>query len=386
MTAPRLRILQVLTHGKINAGGAVQAWLLSRELVRLGHSVTMAFAERTDGPNAATVARVTAIGCRYAGLRLSSLGSIRAVRDLLRQGFDVVHLHRELALQRFLQAAPLSPAVGAVANVGTSKLPSPARARRLRSQRIDRVVVVAEALKRLLVRTARVEPTRIEVVYGAYDEERFAADVLPYERAAAFGVPAAARLVGLIGNLDPKKGHRVFVHAARHVLDRRDDCWFVCAGKGNRGRLDRFAEEAGVPPERILFLGFRDDVPRLLKSLDVSVCASTKGEGLTGSLREAMALGVPVVSTALAGNVEIVRQGETGLLVAPRDARGLAAAIQDVLDDPAAAAARAENGRVEVQRFTSRRRADQMARLYEDVRTYRQVRGMAVDSILYPSN
>lgn len=383
-TSP-LTVLQLLTHGRINSGGAIQAFLLSRELVRLGHRVTMAFSERESGPHPETRARVEEAGCRYVGLRLRRLGSIRALRDLLREGFDVVHLHREQAVQRFLQASPLAPEVGAVANVGTSKIPSAARARRLRSARIDRVVVVAEAIKRLLVRSANVDPARIEVVYGAYDEQRFRPDVPPYDKEERFQVPATARLVGVVANLDPKKGHRVLAKAARQILDHRDDVWFVTAGKGERAVLDALLDAANVPRDRFVHLGFHDDVPRLLRTLDVSVSASTKGEGLTGSIRESLAMGAPVVSTAVAGNVEIVEHGVTGLLVPPKDAAALARAVLSCLDDEDAARARAEAGAALVRgRFTSAARAERMAALYDEIRTYRRVRRMDVASILYP--
>jgi len=385
MSPARLSILHILTHNRVNAGGAFQSLLLCRELARRGHQVTLAFSERDEGTKPEVQRQVESIGCRYVGFRLRKLASVPAIRSLLAEGFDVVHLHRELALQRFLQAAPLSQQVGAVANVGTSKIPSPARARRLRSRRIDRIVVVAEAIKRLLVNTARIDPARIDVIYGAFDEQRFQPDVPPYDRSAEFGLPGHGKLIGMIANYDPKKGHAVLAEAARRILDRRDDCWFVCAGKGERSHLRGLARAARVPEDRLIHLGFHEDIPRLLRTLDVSVCASTKGEGLTGSIRESMAMGTPVISSALAGNVEIIRQRETGLLVPPGDAESLAGAVLETLDDPAAARLRADRGRDEVrERFTSVRRTDQMERLYAEVALYRRVREMSTDAILFP--
>lgn len=385
MTSSPLSILQVLTHSRVNAGGAIQAYLLSRELARLGHRVTMVFSERDDGTKQEVKEQVESIGCRYIGMRLRKRASIAAIRALLAEGFDVAHLHRELAIQRYLQAAPLSQPTGVVANVGTSKIPEPARARRLRSRRIDRIVVVAEALKRLLISTARIDPTHIKVVYGAFDETRFVRDVEPYDRATEFRMDPHGKLVGLIANLDPKKGHTVFVQAARKILAQRPDCWFLFAGKGDRARFDEMADEAGVPRERLITLGFHEDVPRLLRTLDVSVCASTKGEGLTGSIRESMAMGTPVVSTALAGNVEIVRNRETGLLVPPGDAEALANAVLETLDNPEASSRwAAQAAQLVGERFTSRYRATQMAKLYEEIAVYRKVREMTAEEILYP--
>lgn len=380
-----LAVLQLLTHHRINSGGAIQAWLLSRELARLGHDVTVAMNER-DGTDPATRARIEAIGCRYAGVRLRSLRAIADLRGLLRRGrFDVVHLHREGALLRFLQAAPLCPPIGAVANVGTSKPPGRRHGARFRSRNIDRVVVVAEALKSVLVRSAGVDPGRIDVVYGAYDEERFHPHALPYDRTQQFGVPADARLIGLIANIDRKKGHESFVRAAAKVAAQRQDCWFVCAGKGDREALLCLADQHGLARDRLLALGFHDDIPRLLRTLDLSVSASTHGEGLTGAVRESLAMGTPVISTAVAGNVEIVRHAATGLLVPPGDAEALAAAMLKCLEDPAAARARAERGLAEVRdRLTARRRAEIMTGIYRDIVRWREVRRTPIERILYP--
>lgn len=388
MSGGPLRILQLLTHHRIHSGGAIQAFLLARALVRRGHDVTFAVCERHGEMDPATRARVLAIGCRYEGHALSARRSIGTIRESLRRGaFDVVHVHREVALERFLQAARRGPEVGAVANVGTSKPPDRAQAKRLRSPLLDRVVVVAEALKELLVCTAGLEPTKVEVVLGAYDEERFRDDARPTPRSALLpdGAPVDAPLVGCLANLDPKKGHDVLARAAAIVHRARPDARFLLAGKGDAETARRLAAAAGLPPDVMLPLGFVDDVPGFLKALDVSVSASTRGEGLTGAVRESLALGAPVVCTAVAGNVELVRHRATGLAVPPGDPDALARAILDCLDDPAAARLRADRGRdLVVGRLTSARRAERMESLYRDVTRWRDVRRGPVDRFLFP--
>ncbi len=382
-SAAPLKILHLLTHTRIGSGGAIQAWLVSRELAKLGHSVTFALQERHGRTDAATKARVESIGCRYVGLPLSGLSGVAAVRRLIAERFDVVHLHRELALTQYLRAAPFAPDGAAIANVGTSKPPNLLQAWRLKSRRIDRIVVVAEALKTLLATTAGVAPVKISTVYGAFDEQRFHAEVEPYDRTREFGVPADAKIVGVVANLDSKKGHKFFVRAAAQVLKQRDDCWFICAGGGDIAKLERRAALADLPADRLIALGFRDDVPRLLKTFDLSVCASSRGEGLTGALRESLAVGTPVVSTSIAGNVELVRHKETGLLVPPMDPDALARAILESLDDPAASRSRAQAGQAIVRaRFTSAARARHMERVYRDVLAMRRAsdpNGAAID-------
>jgi len=382
-----LSILQLLSHSKIDAGGAVQAFLLARGLAARGHRVTIAVNVRNQQCDKATRQRIEGVGCRYEAIDMRSAGGSKNLRRCLDGNrYDVIHMHREKAVAAFLRAVGSDfPELGAVANVGTSKPPNWRRARRLNSRRIDRIVVVAGALKKLLVNAARVDPTRIEVVQGAFDEQAFEDDVPPLDRRREFDIDGGTHVVGLIANIDAKKGHDVFLEAANRVLAQRGDCVFVMAGGGDGDSLLAMAAKLGIPADRIRYLGFRDDVARLVKSFDVSVSASTRGEGMTGAIRESLAMGTPVVCTAVAGNVEIVRHGDTGLLATAGDAASLADAILQILADPAAARRRAEKGKQLVREtLTSQRRAERMETVYRDVVTWRRVRLMPLERILFP--
>jgi hypothetical protein len=138
-----LAILQFLSHAGIRSGGAMQALLLARELTKRGHDVTMAFNVAPDD-GAAARARLEGTGCRFAAVDLGGRRGREQLRSLLRErAFDVVHVHREIALQALLREERRLPArLGVVANVGTSKPPDAGRARLLNAARIDRIVVV----------------------------------------------------------------------------------------------------------------------------------------------------------------------------------------------------------------------------------------------------
>jgi glycosyltransferase involved in cell wall biosynthesis len=103
----------------------------------------------------------------------------------------------------------------------------------------------------------------------------------------------------------------------------------------------------------VLVLGHRDDVPAILSASDVVVDASYAGLGITGSIREALACERPVVATAVEGMPELVRDGETGRLVPPRQPAALAAAITATLADPTAAQTMARAGRKRVEAYFS---------------------------------
>jgi glycosyltransferase involved in cell wall biosynthesis len=135
-------------------------------------------------------------------------------------------------------------------------------------------------------------------------------------------------------------------------------------GARNPATLQAQAEARGIR-NRVLVLGYREDIPQILRASQCCVDASWEGHGLTGALREALAVGTPVVATDLEGNPELVRHGITGLLVPPRDALALADAILALAEDPAAAQAMGRAGReLVVARFSTRVKVERTEALY----------------------
>jgi glycosyltransferase involved in cell wall biosynthesis len=139
---------------------------------------------------------------------------------------------------------------------------------------------------------------------------------------------------------------------------------FVGAPPPRVAELGDRARERGLGG-RVLVIGHRDDVPQILAASDVVVDASYAGAGLTGSIREALACERPVVATAVAGMPELVIDGETGLLVPPRDPAALARAILRIAEDPTSAQAMARAGRKRVDaHFSLRAKLDATEALY----------------------
>jgi glycosyltransferase involved in cell wall biosynthesis len=169
-------------------------------------------------------------------------------------------------------------------------------------------------------------------------------------------LPKGAPLVGNVARLAPQKDHATLIEAARLVPGAR----FAIVGDGElRADLERRAQ--GLP---VLFTGARDDVPDLLASFDVFAFPSLY-EGLCVAVIEAQAAGVPVVATPVGGIRETVVDGETGLLVPPRDPRALAAAIHRLLDDRELACRLADEARRRVgERFSEQRMVEETLRVY----------------------
>ncbi|MGH7266930.1 MAG: glycosyltransferase, partial [Candidatus Rokuibacteriota bacterium] len=128
--------------------------------------------------------------------------------------------------------------------------------------------------------------------------------------------------------------------------------------------LDALAASLGLG-DALTVWGYRDDVPEILAGSDVSVDASHEGLGITGTLRESLAMETPVVATDVAGNPELVAHERTGLLVPPRDPEALAAALLRLLADPTWAKALGRAGRrAVVERFSTRAKVERLETLY----------------------
>jgi len=372
-----VRIVQLLSHDRIKSGGATQALLLARGQRARGHEVALVHNEGREPELASeSFAPLVEEGFRCEAIPMQNFARIAGLKQFTTflddYQPDVVHAHRERALGFALSAIAKRERPALIAQKGNCSLSDAATARSFRSPRIDRIVAVAEAVKRILVLHDGVTPEKIDVVYGSYDRSRFSERV-PMENARrALGVPVDGPVVGILSNIDKKKGHRRFFAVAAEVHARRPAARFVVVGGGEVARAEEEAAHAGVG-DAVTFTGFRADAEVALSAFDVSVNSSTDSEGLSGALRESMALGVPVVCTNVAGNSELVENGVTGRLVPPMDNEAMAAAIIDALDRPEDSARMAAAGRARVAEWMDDdRRNEQVLAVYEDVLRWRR--------------
>jgi glycosyltransferase involved in cell wall biosynthesis len=171
-------------------------------------------------------------------------------------------------------------------------------------------------------------------------------------------------VIGTIGRLSQQKGHCDLLEAMTIVLSRRKDVNLVIIGSGPlETSLKRQCDRLGISPS-VHWLGYCDDAFRLLPLLDLFVLSSW-WEGFPTVLLESMAVGVPVVATDVSGSRELIKEGETGLLVPPRNPKRLAQAILRVLDNPTEAKVHAENAKGRASQFTIENAAKCYAQIYE---------------------
>jgi glycosyltransferase involved in cell wall biosynthesis len=203
-------------------------------------------------------------------------------------------------------------------------------------------------------------PEQIEVLYPGVDTERFHPGVDGLRVRFENDIPPHAPVVALIARFQNVKGHEVFQAMARQVALQQPQARFLVAGENTQTRADetykqQILEAARTDPllsTRLLYLGFRADVERIIGAADVVVCSS-HFEGYGVALIEAMACGKPVVSTNRGGPAETVRDGETGYLVPPGDPAALASRVLTLLNDPALRQRMGAVGRARVEALFS---------------------------------
>jgi glycosyltransferase involved in cell wall biosynthesis len=175
----------------------------------------------------------------------------------------------------------------------------------------------------------------VRTIYSGTDPARFFPRPPEQAIVSELALPPGLPVVMLVGNFSEHKGQHVLIAAAAELRGRGLDFALVFAGRGTDSQeLRALCAVSGLPADRCRFLGLRDDVERLLSAASVSVNAAVKGEALSGSIRESLAMGVPAVASDISGNSEIVKEGVTGLLFPPGDAPALAGKLGTLLTDP----------------------------------------------------
>ena len=269
----------------------------------------------------------------------------RLTRLLRRLRPDVVHSHSWGSLVEGLVAARLARVRFLVhGEHGTMETRRWNLAvQRFAWSRVDRVLSVSSRLAERLSATAGFPLERVQVIRNGVDLARLQSGDREGAR-RALGLTNDALVFGTVGRLVPVKDQASLLRAARVVHEAGVQATLLIAGDGPLlGDLQGLARTLGIE-DRVRFLGLRNDIEQVLAALDVFALSSTS-EGLSNTLVEAMAAGLPVVATRVGGADEIVVEGETGLLVPPSSPEALGSAIASLLAHPSRRAALAQAGR-----------------------------------------
>jgi glycosyltransferase involved in cell wall biosynthesis len=348
-------------------GGEAQALHLARGLVARGHRSLLA-----APPGSPLLARAADAGVDAVALGARGEWDLAAARRVARQskgfGATVLHAHTAHAagLATLATLCGATPAIVAARRVSFG-LRHPFLGRLKYSWRVARVIAVSEAIRSSLVAQG-LDARKVVTVHSGIDPGRFAAgDRARGRRALLSAWPPDAWLVGTAGHLAAHKGMDLFLEAAALASGTLPQARFVVIGEGEKRReLEERASRLGLQG-KVLFAGFRDDMPDALKALDLFVLASHSGEGSPAVLKEAMAASTPVVATALDGVEEIIEDAKHGLLTPPGDAQALARAMGILTEDASLRARLAAAARERVRDFTLERMVERTEAVYDAI-------------------
>lgn len=317
---------------------------------------------------------------RYPGALWANGQRLRRLAEEARA--DLIHVHHPVGA---LYALPAARALGLplVLHVhdGLPVRPLYQLALRAAVRAADRILCVS-GTARDLVETVPVDPARVSVIHNGVDRAFLDR---PHEPAAEVTGPGPH--IGVFGVIEPRKGQHVFLEAAARIAGARPQARFWVVGPvaladkaGYRAELEALVAREGLA-DRVTFTGFRADVGRWMRAMDVVALTSVAHESLGMVLAEAMALGRPVVASAVGGTPEVVTDGVTGRLVPPNDPAALADAITGLLNGDRQAMG--ERAAADVrQRFSPDLFCGRVAAVYEEVMAEhgarRRARGVTV--------
>lgn len=242
----------------------------------------------------------------------------------------------------------------------------------------DRAVAISDAVFKLLL-DGGFPRERLVKIYDPVDVDLYrprSKEEIPMlfsEKLGDLKVSAGSRFIALVGRMNPIKGQDVFLEAAARMSKRFPDVVFLLIGSAADKKellyeehLRKKAISLGIA-ERTHFLGYRPDIHEILPLCAASVSPSSM-EAFGRPAAEAMSCGVPAIVAATDGLMEIVKDGETGWIVPPRDPEVLSQAICKVLSDSDRAAEMGRRGRERViANFSSAIHAEKMRSLFESL-------------------
>ena len=221
--------------------------------------------------------------------------------------------------------------VGTEVNIYQNKKSSHARLERWLMRRTDAVVASAASVREFYIDQVKADPSKVEVIYNAVDWSQLQTTMSREEFRASAGVPADVTVAGIIARLTAQKAHQVLFDAIAHDAGLSKLHLLVVGDGELRAQLTARAVTLGIQG-RVHFLGARRDLGNILASIDLFAMPSY-WEGLPLSMVLAMGAGLPVVASRVAGIPEVVKDGVSGLLVAPGDVADLAAALKRLVHD-----------------------------------------------------
>ena len=360
----RIKVLHIIT--RLILGGAQENTLYTAEglMKDPAYDITLA-SGITTGPEGSLISKAKGSGVNLViinGLTrninpFSDISAFLSLYKLIKKNkYDIVHTHSSKAgilgrlaaklagcsvIIHTIHGLPFHPYQNKFLNFLYIRL------ERLAGRYTDKIITVCESMAQK-AQAAGIKPVSGYVtVYSGMDLDKFIDERTSSRQAKRnIGLPADAKVVGKVARLFPLKGYEYFISASKCISECVQNVYFLIIGDGVlREHLEHRVRQMGLK-DRFIFAGLvpHDDVPRFIAAMDIVVHTSLR-EGLARVIPQAMAMSKPVVSFDIDGARELIRNNDTGYLVAPKDTKRLSERVIDLLNDTKKAEKIGMNGR-----------------------------------------
>jgi len=200
------------------------------------------------------------------------------------------------------------------------------------SSRAKNIIAISNGVKKVLVEQDKIDEKKITVIHNGIDFNEFRIKDNSIDIRKDLLLDKETKIIGAIGSLHPRKGHRYLIEAADILCRKIFNIKFIIAGEGVLEKELVDLRDAFGLEDKIIFTGFRKDVVDVIQAMDVIVQPSIE-EGFGLSIIEAMSLGKPVIASCVGGIPEIIDDKKTGILVQSKNPIALAEAIEFFLNN-----------------------------------------------------
>ena len=230
-----------------------------------------------------------------------------------------------------------------------------------------KIIALSDHVKDYVVRIGVGNPDKVKTIYYGLDWRPYDNLNRSYTVREEFGIDKRTILIGTIARLTKQKGLKYLLEAFRQVLDTEKNCKLMIVGRGElEDELKNLSKELGIE-DKVIFTGFREDIPEIMHSLDIFVLPSL-WEGLGRVFLEAMAARKPIVATNVSAIPEVIANGETGILVPPRNPGALVKGILHLIKNPDAVIRMGEAGRKRLEeKFSIEEMVRKTKEIYESL-------------------
>ena len=235
-----------------------------------------------------------------------------------------------------LRAENPNSKIGLIRTRGEIRPPKGNWFNRVIHQRItDKLIVSSNFVKNLSIQSLNLSEEKIATIYPFVDIEKFRLDIDKKNLRRKLHIEEHTSIVGIVGRLDPVKGHKFFIEAAKKISDRNPNVKFLIVGEEKNIKikeLEQIAENFGIR-NKVVFWGFCADVSGVMNICDVGIVSSIGSEAISRVTMEWMANSKPIVGTRVGSIPELIREGVTGFLVPPGDSNAIAEKIGFILQN-----------------------------------------------------